>query len=880
MTIGKKLNLFIVGLIVSATVILSIVFIIQITSYARREISHFRQEALATQKQKLKNLVQVAYQALDDFYRRSTDKKLIARQYRRRMKNVVDVAYSLIATAQSVLGPWAGQVARMEAVKKAAGGVQGSSPFRVDPAKMAAGRAGRLKKLREAALKRKILALVKGLRYGPAGKDYFWINDYHPRMVMHPYKPKLDGQDLTDFKDPAGKHLFVEFVKASQKTGQGFVDYLWPKYGAKKPVPKISFVRRFKPYEWIVGSGVYLEDVTRRNKARALQIIKNLKYNQKDYFWINDLHPRMVMHPYKPKLNGRDLTNYKDPHGKRLFVEFVKVCRKNGEGFVDYYWPKYGAKKPVPKISFVKLFKPWGWIIGTGLYVDNVEAMVAKKRADLNGQITGVIIAIIVVALIMIGLSVGGSLFFSRSICRPVRRIVEVSEAVAGGDLTARIDYTAKDEIGQLADSLRGMLTGVIGEGQSIKEGIAVPFWTADSELRLTFVNEAFRPAIEALSQRPLAEVVGRMTVGEVMGEASQRLAAASLAQGVVQTEEVVFEIGGREVTLLGTTAPLADLDGNFFGVMGIGVDISEQKSQQDQIAQQQQDLLAVAEEVTSLAEQLASAAAQISASTEQMSSSAEQQSSQSTMVATTTEQMSATIQEGAQNAAKGAEEASQAGEVAREGGELVEHTVQAIHEISRNSGQVGQTVGDLAQRADQINAVVEMIEDIADQTNLLALNAAIEAARAGEAGRGFAVVADEVRKLAEKTMSATKEVGQTIAAIQHSTQEAVSRMEDSNKIVANGVELAGQAGEKLRQIVETSVRVAGVVTQIATAAEEQSAANEEISKNVEAIALAAKDTAQAVGETARAAADLSELATRLSEAVARFRLQKGGDQA
>jgi methyl-accepting chemotaxis protein len=872
MTIGKKLNFFMVGLMVSATVILSIVFIIQIRSYAHREIVEYRQQALAAEKQKLKNLVQVAYKALDDFYRRSTDKKLIAQQYRQRMKNVVDVAYSLIATAHNVLGPWAGQVVQMEAVQKAAAGVRGTSPLRVDPAKLAAGQAGLQKKLREAAVKKMILALVKGLRYGPEAKDYFWINDYHPRMVMHPYQPKLDGQDLTGFKDPAGKHLFVEFVKASQKTGEGFVDYLWPKYGAKKPVPKISFVKRFKPYQWIVGSGVYLEDVTRQNMARALEILKNLKYNQKDYFWVNDLHPRMVMHPYQPQLNGRDLTDFKDPRGKHLFVEFVKVCRAKGEGFVDYLWPKYGAKKPVPKISFVKLFKPWGWIIGTGLYVDNIDALVAHKRAELGRQITGVIIAIIVVALIMIGLAVGGSLLFSRSIVRPVRKIVGVSEALAKGDLSARIDYQARDEVGQLADSLRGMLTGVIGEGRSIKEGIAVPFWTADRELRLTFVNEAFRPAVEALASKPLAQVLGQMSVVQVLGDASHRMATASLKEGAVRTEEVAFEIGGRTVTILGTTAPLRDLDGHVFGVMGIGVDISDQKAQQDQIARQQRDLLAVAEEVTRLAEQLASAATQISASTEEMSSSAEEQSAQATSVATTTEEMSATIHAGAQNAARGAEEASQAGGVAREGGALVQRTVEAISEISRNTGQVSRTVAQLAQRAGEINAVVEMIEDVADQTNLLALNAAIEAARAGEAGRGFAVVADEVRKLAEKTMGATKEVGQTISAIQGSTGEAVSRMDDSNKIVQNGVELAGQAGEKLRQIVESSERVAEVVTQIATAAEEQSAANEEISRNVEAIALAAKDTAQAVGETARSAADLSNLAARLTEVVARFK--------
>ena len=102
-------------------------------------------------------------------------------------------------------------------------------------------------------------------------------------------------------------------------------------------------------------------------QAKASKLIEALRYGPKneDYFWINDMNPTMVMHPYKPELNGSDLSENKDPNGKRLFVEFVKTCQENGEGFVDYYWPKYGADKPQPKLSFVKLFEPWNWIIGT-----------------------------------------------------------------------------------------------------------------------------------------------------------------------------------------------------------------------------------------------------------------------------------------------------------------------------------------------------------------------------------------------------------------------------------------------------------------------------------------------------------------------------------
>lgn len=124
-------------------------------------------------------------------------------------------------------------------------------------------------------------------------------------------------------------------------------------------------------------------------KEKASDLIAHLRYGNegKDYFWINDLHPRMVMHPYKPQLNGKDLSEIKDPNGKRLFVEFVRVCKEKGGGFVDYYWPKYGAEKPVPKLSYVKLFKKWNWIIGTGIYLDDIEKAVAQRKAALQKKI-------------------------------------------------------------------------------------------------------------------------------------------------------------------------------------------------------------------------------------------------------------------------------------------------------------------------------------------------------------------------------------------------------------------------------------------------------------------------------------------------------------
>ena len=306
-----------------------------------------RNEFLSQKKEYLKSQVQTTMSVLEKAYKDAQDPEKLKAVYKEQVQNAVNTAYGIL-----------------EAVDREQG-------------------IGLEEKQNKAA------ELIKSLKYGPDNKDYFWINDMHPRMVMHPYKPQLNGKDISENKDPNGKKLFVEFVNVCREKGQGFVDYYWPKYGADKPQPKLSFVKLFKPWNWVVGSGVYLEVAETKLKSDAAATIQALRYgpDNKDYFWINDMHPRMVMHPYKPQLNGKDISENKDPNGKKLFVEFVNVCREKGQGFVDYYWPKYGADKPQPKLSFVKSFKPWNWVVGTGIYIDDIETLVENRKAELKNNI-------------------------------------------------------------------------------------------------------------------------------------------------------------------------------------------------------------------------------------------------------------------------------------------------------------------------------------------------------------------------------------------------------------------------------------------------------------------------------------------------------------
>jgi methyl-accepting chemotaxis protein len=277
--------------------------------------------------------------------------------------------------------------------------------------------------------------------------------------------------------------------------------------------------------------------------------------------------------------------------------------------------------------------------------------------------------------------------------------------------------------------------------------------------------------------------------------------------------------------------------------------------------------------QISSTSSQVASASNQLNSTAEQIATGAEEVAAQSGAVATAGEEMSATSSDIARNcqlAADGAERASQA---AKNGAAVVDNTVVVMSQINARVQESALTVESLGQRSDQIGAIIGTIEDIADQTNLLALNAAIEAARAGEQGRGFAVVADEVRALAERTTRATKEIGEMIKAIQKETKGAVTAMEQGVREVEAGTKEAARSGEALRDILVQVNDVTMQVNQIATAAEEQTATTSEISSNMQQITDVVRQTSQGASESATAAAQLNGNADELQRLVRQFKL-------
>ena len=255
------------------------------------------------------------------------------------------------------------------------------------------------------------------------------------------------------------------------------------------------------------------------------------------------------------------------------------------------------------------------------------------------------------------------------------------------------------------------------------------------------------------------------------------------------------------------------------------------------------------------------------------MAAGAQEQSSQASEVAGAVEQMNSTILQTTKNASLAMEFSKKAGTSALNGGDVVKLTVEGMNRIAKVVGDASAIVKELGNSSNQIGEIIQVINDIADQTNLLALNAAIEAARAGEQGRGFAVVADEVRKLAERTTKATQEIASMIKQIQQDTGNAVGSIESGNQEVEKGKELANKAILALDEIIGSTNGTVDVVNQVAAASDQQASAAEHISKSIEGISNVTQESATGIAQIAKASEDLSSLTHNLQNLVNKFKV-------
>ena len=498
--------------------------------------------------------------------------------------------------------------------------------------------------------------------------------------------------------------------------------------------------------------------------------------------------------------------------------------------------------------------------------------------------------------IIVISILVGSVLVVL--IVRPIVRAVNCSATfaseVAAGNLNGQLDVHRKDEIGILADALRSIpnsLKNIVSEyailERNVQQGnlkatgdaskftgdfanlvhgtnvimnrfsmildnIPSPVVILDKNLNTTYLNNV---AVSAAGPNYMDKPCSLLFEPEDFGPGDALAKAVTTKKPA--SAETVAHPQGKTMDISYTAIPMLDTQNNLVAVMLLITDLTAIKSTQ-------RTILHVATEAMDISNRVATAAEELSAQVEQTNRGAEIQSARIASTAAAMEEMNSTVLEVAKSAGSAREQAENAQEKAHEGASLVSQVITAIEQVNTVSTDLSENIKSLGIQAEAIGSVMGVISDIADQTNLLALNAAIEAARAGEAGRGFAVVADEVRKLAEKTMGATAEVGSSINGIQNATAQNIRQFGQAVEIVRQASELSRTSDIALRQILKFSEQSASLVSGIATAAEEQSATSEEINCSVEEIHRIADETASGMSEAASAVRNLAELALEL----------------
>lgn len=587
----------------------------------------------------------------------------------------------------------------------------------------------------------------------------------------------------------------------------------------------------------------------------AKKLIQQMRTDSGNYFWITDMNSRMVMHPIKTNLVGKDMSGTKDSAGKALFSEMVKVCATSGSGFVSYRWPKPGSSTPLPKLSYVALFEPWDWVIGIGEYIDDVEAKASKEASIINKSIDDARASALLWGILSAVILTAGAIFLVQSnLIAPLLRLVEFSSEVAKGRLDSPLDGAYPGELSSLKNSMLDMVKEIktrIGYAEGVLEGVSssYPFISVDKEAKVTRLNYIL---LQVLGKTGKPEDYAGMEVGDFFhGDPSRptRTSEALNQQKRIDHEMTITTTDGSEKILNVNATPLYDLDGELIGAFTTYFDLTEIRRQEKEIKEKTESIFEIARESRKIASQVSDGAAQVTEQIRSCNQGAQMQQERSTETATAMEQMNASVTDVARSASDVAMQAAETQEKSAAGAQSVSQLIRQIGNASTTITELSSRVVVLGEQTTDIGRVMDMINDIADQTNLLALNAAIEAARAGEAGRGFAVVADEVRKLAEKTMDATKEVGQVITTIQQSSRVVAEDMQGVTSVVGDISTSANDSGSALEHIQNLAASTNSQVQSIAAATEEQSAASEQVTRSMNEVSQIAEDTTDLMRE-------------------------------
>lgn len=543
-------------------------------------------------------------------------------------------------------------------------------------------------------------------------------------------------------------------------------------------------------------------DILSIRKQKAYELVKGLRYgkNGKDYFFILDTQTVMVMHPIKPALEGKDLSDTKDTDGKPFFQEIVDSTLQNGEGFVTYMWPLPGTDKPVPKLSYAKLYKPFGWIVATGEFLDHTNQALIKRADEFAKNQpfkTGV-------QLDPARCAFGMFLDDSKTV-ELASRFPELKAALdAIRDPHKKLHETAA----RIEDSVNRL---------NMQEAISI--FNLETQAALEAVKKHFDAAI--LAERKQQEGMDRanriyaeQTIPNLIKVQTLLGSIRTDARKHIMTDQMMLKSASgtrRNVSITAGVAIVVALFLAFIIAKGI---ISA--------------LTRISDGLNEGANQVAAAAGQVSSSSQSMAEGASQQAAAIEETSSSMEEMSSMTRNNSENSGHA--------------DSLMKETNEIVSQANSSMGQLTVSMEEIYKASEETSKIIKTIDEIAFQTNLLALNAAVEAARAGEAGAGFAVVADEVRNLAIRAADAASDTTELI-------EETIRKVNDGSEIVSTTNEAfdkvqksTGKVGDLVSEISQASGEQAGGIKQVNTAISEMDTVVQQNAANAEESASASEE--------------------------------------